>query len=175
MDETIFVLGLGQTLKFFKDLDKPQIGVNDIWGHVQCEIILCIDDMHKFDRERLATIKNSKPKKFITHLPEWKKVFNGSTEIVKLSPISEPFNSQKIYYSVNSPFVAASLASTLGYKNIVLFGVDFLTHKRLTGVNILSRVIKDFKWLHDNLKKEDINLFVGHRASRLIDVLPLWK
>jgi hypothetical protein len=177
MNETIFVLGLGETLKFFKDFDKPKIGVNDIWSRVKTEMVVCIDRPEKFETQRLEVIKNCKPEIFFTYTPEWKKYFNESyfwkAPIVSLK--TRTFDNKTIFHSNNSTFVACSIAYLLGTKNIVIYGADFISHKKLKGASTIQNITKDFAWLRDNLKDNGVNLYVGHQASRLHDVLPLWS
>lgn len=174
MNETIFILGLGETLKFFNEFDKPKIGVNDIWSRVKTEMVVCVDSQNKFDSKRLQTIKESKPEKFYSHIKDWGKVFNGSFNHLPIHPVGI-FKEDKVYYSNNSPFVAASLAYTLGYKNIVIYGADFNSHTKLKGLHTFNKILSDFKWLKENLNQRGVKLMVGHRASRIAQVLPLYK
>jgi hypothetical protein len=175
MKETVFVLGLGETLKFFRDYDKPTIGVNDIWSRVRTEIIVCVDAPFKFDEKRKRIISGSDPSTFYSHLYDWKAQFPETFSKIKLNNPGGEFKEKLIYQSNNSPFVACSIAYTLGFKNIVLYGVDFNSHKKLNGYDTLKRINKDFLWLNENLKTRGVNMFVGHRASKLSDILPLWK
>lgn len=179
MHETIFVLGLGETLKFFNDFKAPTIGVNDIWSKVKTQIVVCVDQPSKFVPDRLNTIKNCKPKIFFSQLKEWGKYitepYYWNVPIVAVDHRKTPFRENVIYHSNNSPFVACSLASTLNYKNIVIYGVDFNNHPKLKGSFALTRIVKDFDWLKGNLEKRGIELFVGHRASKLSEVMPVWE
>jgi hypothetical protein len=174
MLETVFVLGLGETLKFFKDWGKPCIGVNDIWAKVRTEIIVCVDAPFKFDERRRKVIANSDPEIFFSQTTDWKAQFPETFKKIKLENPKGVFKEGVIYQSCNSPFVACSIAFNLGFKNIVLYGVDFNTHKKLKGHYILKSIHEDFTWLNNKLKERGVNMYVGHRASRLIDVLPLW-
>ena len=178
MNETIFVLGLGETLKFFKDFNSPKIGVNDIWSRVKTEMVVCIDRPNRFSGQRLQTIKECSPQIFYTFLPEWRAYKPDSyywKAPIKSVGKNENFKEGVIYHSVNSPFVACNIAYLLGAKNIVMYGVDFMSHPKLKGNSAISKIIFDFNWLNNNLKKRGVNLYVGHSASRLSGILPVWS
>jgi hypothetical protein len=173
MNETIFVLGLGETLKFFKEFEKPTIGVNDIWQYVKTQTVVCVDYPNKFNPTRLAAIKESNPAKFYSQIDTWKKHLGESFEKISIHEPRKAFHENKIYHSVTSPFVACSLAYTLGYKNIVLYGVDINTHPKLK--SLIATIYKDFIWLNNNFKERGVKMYVGHKASKLFGVLPHWK
>lgn len=178
MNKTVFILGLGETLKFFKDFDKPKIGVNDIWAKVQTEMVVCIDRPEKFTATRLDVIKNCTPKIFFSYLNNWKESKKNSyywKAPIKGIEKGEVFKEGVIYHSVHSPFVACNIAYLLGAKNIVMYGVDFLSHSKLKGLNAISKIVSDFNWLNENLKKRGVNLYIGHSASRLSESLPVWS
>lgn len=179
MNETIFVLGLGETLKYFKDFDKDAIGVNDIWKHVETKYIMCLDSKTSFTHERLKRIRTSWPDIFYSHLKEWEPHFKSHFQKLPLvmgqDKAGGSFEPGKLYYSTNTTFTACSLAATQGYKNIVMYGADFNTHPNIKGPNQIKTVLTHFKWLNDNLKPLGINLFIGHPKSKLSQVLPLWK
>ena len=123
MNETIFVLGLGETLKFFKDFQSPKIGVNDIWSKVETEMVVCIDRPEKFTDQRLKVIKSCKPKIFYSYLDNWKESKKESyywKAPTKGLEKNELFKEGVIYHSLNSPFVACNIAYLLGAKNIVM-------------------------------------------------------
>jgi hypothetical protein len=175
--KTIFVLGLGETLKFFRDFDSPKIGVNDIWAKVKTEMVVCVDPPRRFTASRLAVIKTCTPKMFYSNIDDWKEFkdcFYWKTAthgIIK----DQPFNENHIYHSVNSPFIACNLAYHLGAQQIVMYGVDFLSHSKLKGTLIMEKILKDFSWLNENYKKRGVTLYVGHAGSRLAEILPLWS
>lgn len=76
---------------------------------------------------------------------------------------------------MNSPFVACNIAYLLGAKNIVMYGVDFMSHSKLKGSSTISKIVSDFEWLRDNLKERGANLYIGHEASKLHGSLELWR
>lgn len=178
MNETIFVLGLGETLKFFKDFDKPKIGVNDIWAKVKTEMVVCIDRPEKFTASRLQIIKSCSPQIFYSYLDTWRQFKNESyywKAPIKGIEKNEVFKEGVIYHSLHSPFVACNIAYLLGAKNIVMYGVDFLSHSKLKGASAISKIVSDFAWLNENFKKRGVSLCIGHPASRLNGTLELWS
>jgi hypothetical protein len=177
LNETIFVLGLGETLKFFKDFDSPKIGVNDIWSRIKTEIVVCIDRPEKFTPSRLSVIKSCSPKIFFSYLNDWRDSKKESyywKASIKGVQKGEIFKEGVIYHSVHSPFVACNIAYLLGAKNIVMYGVDFMSHSKLKGANAISKIVSDFTWLNENFKQRGVNLYIGHSASRLSETLPVW-
>ena len=179
MHETIFVLGLGETLKYFTHFDHDAIGVNDIWKHIPTKYIMCLDSKVRFNEERLKTIRTSWPDVFYSHLEEWHQHFKSHFERLplKMGPdrAGGKYIKGKLYYSNNTPFTACALAATQGYKNIVIYGADFNNHPHIKGAVLISTVLKDYRWLRDSLKPLGINLYIGHSKSKLSQVLPLWN
>jgi hypothetical protein len=178
LNETIFVLGLGETLRFFKDHNAPKIGVNDIWSKVKTEMVVCIDRPEKFTTPRLNTIKDCTPKIFYSYLDDWRNS-KPSSHYWKAPTKSilkgEVFHEGTIYHSLNSPFVACNIAYLLGAKNIVMYGVDFMSHSKLKGSTAISKIISDFQWLNESIKKRGSTIYIGHTATKLNGALELWK
>lgn len=178
MNETIFVLGLGETLKFFQDFNAPKIGVNDIWSKVKTEMVVCIDRPERFTSSRLEVIRSCTPQIFFSYLDDWRASKQSSfywKRKIKGLGKNEIFQGNTIYHSLHSPFVACNIAYLLGAKNIVMYGVDFISHSKLKGSSTISKIVSDFEWLRDNLSKRGVNLYIGHQASRLSGSLELWR
>ena len=163
----INVLGLGESLKDFKQDGSITIGVNDIWKYHKTHYIVCVDRINAFSVERFKTIHHSKPIKFLSHLEEWQPLM-PTFELIKLNSgrgnIKE-IESENYCYSNNSPYVAVVLAYKLGATTINIYGVDFNTHKNFKD-NMLLAAIKDFKVLFDYLKSKGIKINVT-KSSKL--------
>jgi len=168
------ILGLGVTLDTYTG--GFSIGVNDIYRYVSTDIIVCVDHKQAFKPDRLAVIENSTPSKFISHIPEWSTMANF--ELIQLTgrkPTAfELMESEKYYGHNNSTYVAVQVAARMGFKDIVLHGVDFKGHKHLDTPDTIPHILERFKQLKDVYNTFDIGLHVSSKDSRLIEVLPLW-
>jgi len=76
----------------------------------------------------------------------------------------------QVYHVDNSPFTAMSLAVTYGYTDIVLWGVDFNTHRYLKAVTS-SPPFNQFAWAVQ--KKFGVRIFKGHTDQSLN--LSVWE
>lgn len=166
MKKTVNILGLGESISDFKPDGNITIGCNDIWKHQPTHAVVCIDRKKAFTPERLATIENSKPFQFFSHLDEWSN--HPSFRKINLHPARGRFEwlNDFIPYSNNSPSVACSIAfKYFGATEIRLFGVDFKTHPNFHDEKIIS-TIKDFRLLNELLKKSGCKI-VTHPKSIL--------
>lgn len=169
-EDRICVLGLGETVKYYHG-NSVTIGVNDIYRHFHTDYLVCIDRPGRFNKERWEYIKNSKPKKMYSQLDDWKEV-QGYEKIV-IKPFSGLLNWEAIGHSNNSPFVACIISYLLGFKEIVMYGVDFNTHNSLKSERHIARILKDYKLLYDRFQEEGITLRLGHEDSVLYSVIPV--
>jgi hypothetical protein len=181
------ILGTGETLKFHTKVDGETIGVNDIWGFVETDYILTVDDFNNFKQKRyfprlqksisrLECIKQSKPQKFLSQLTCWKDVVNY--EHIRITRFNGVGSLKEIQYSNNSPFVALSWAINNGYKTISFFGVDFVSHKNLSyGAHPgrFQKLIADYKDIAVFCKQYGIKVYAGDRYSILADIFPVLK
>jgi len=62
-----------------------------------------------------------------------------------------------------------SYATLLGFKEIVLWGVDFIDHKHITAIESVPA----FSEFSQAVQKQGINIYKGHHLSKLN--LPVWK
>lgn len=167
------VLGLGESLKEFKEDGSITIGVNDIHSKVKTDYVVCIDVQKAFNRERLKTILKTNCKGFYSQSDEWELIDNFTKiEFNKVRGLLNGLDSERFCYSNNSTYVAVILAYKLGAKEIVIWGADFVTHPNFKN-HSFDRVIEDFKALNKALKERGVNLFVGSDYSVLSKFLPL--
>jgi hypothetical protein len=126
------------------------IGVNDCWKWGRpTDYLMVLDNPERFSDPRKQIILNSKPHHFITGQYGWWKHFsksdmpkqklayqevhctNGPQVIsYRFSRWTGTLKNDRIHYSSTSPMCAITLAYLLGYKEIILWGVDFNTHKK---------------------------------------------
>lgn len=170
IENRICVLGLGETIKYYSG-NSTTIGVNDIYRYFNTDYIVCIDRPGRFTKERLEYIKGSKPKKMYSQLDDWKEL--QGYEKITIKPFNGQLSWEAVGHSNNSPFVACIISYLLGFKEIVMYGVDFNTHSSLKSERHIARILKDYKLLHDRLQEEGISLRLGHTNSVLHSVIPV--
>lgn len=143
----VSIIALGESASQF-DGKGDTLGVNDAWRHFHTDILLVCDPPNRFTPERRKIITDSKPRLFISNQLPWMRhfmpednadrirpsmryneLFFSDGRKMRFSPWKGLFNTDRVHYSLTSPFVAINLAYKLGYKEIVLWGVDFKTHK----------------------------------------------
>lgn len=66
----------------------------------------------------------------------------------------------KLYKSKTSPFIAVTMAYSLGYDKIVLWGVDFINHRIVKGSKLKSEVA-NFESLQKALVKNEASMYLG--------------
>jgi hypothetical protein len=166
----INVLALGETLNLYKKDSDITFGVNDIWGRVHVDNIVCVDPQINFSVERMQIIWQSEPKKFYTHLPEWS--FMKGYERIKLRTDNiVDFKGDAIPVSIVSPYVAVCLAYKLYEpETITLYGVDLVNHPKLQSRT--SRVKEDFRRLFEYLIFKNCKIQLASKYGALKNTLP---
>jgi superoxide dismutase len=165
------VLGLGESVKEYKPSKNLTIGVNDISKYHNTDIVVCLDRIHKFNRQRALNIVNNTGVLY-THLFEWKNLKKNIKiiELAKGRGTLDALNEIDVYpYSNNSTYLAVVLAYKKGAKIINLYGADFNTHKNFKG-NLLKQALKDWKNLSEILKLNGCTLKVT-KQSKLSEFL----
>ena len=171
------VLGLGESLsEFIPSPDIQTMGVNDIWSKFPAASIVCIDPKRVFTPERLSVIRNSKPIKFFSQLPEWEDNFGKAFELIEFQKprgsLLKLDESNKVCYSFCSPYVACVLAYKMGAEEITMHGCDFNSHKVLSQPYKQAIIKRDFINLYNELKRRGVRLFVGSKKSFLAGFMP---
>lgn len=168
------ILGCGNTAKFFKG-GCDSFGVNDAWKFFKTDCLVVVDPKRNFRKEeRLDFIEQCNPKKFYYFYRwlEWSKIPNG--EMYHATAWNGNYKEGKIYYSNNTPFVAVSLAITLGYDEIYIYGVDFYKHKNFnpqgshSAKRYFAKAMKDFKELKHI---SGIEMYAGHGSSAMAEIM----
>ena len=172
----IHVLGLGDSLTYYKPDGNISIGVNDIYKHIKTDYVVCIDHLTAFSKDRLEIILKTKSKSFYSQISDWGLVVPNFKliEFNRGRGILNELDNEKFCYSNNSPFVACILAYKLGAKKIVLHGVDLIDHSHIKG-NSKEKALLDYKNLNKALLSRNVELFVGSEDTNLISFLPLFN
>lgn len=183
MRKTIHVLGLGESLEFFKHDGNVTIGVNDINRLVKTDYLLMVDPIKSLVPEYKEVVKNS-DSQFWCQLDEYDgfvKNFN-KMELARGRGSCDDFDSDRFVYSITSPFCAVHLAYKLGANDIVMWGVDFNTARCNEEKDLepmckfkQERALKDFTNLRNALNNRNVNFYVGHEMSLFSSILPVFQ
>lgn len=172
------VLGMGSSLLAYKEIDHKNdiiVGVNDVGKHHKLDYLILVDPPTRFNKERLSVIINTDAS-IITIFPEWERHFKF-IYLVKPAQVRSDLSlldSDYYVYSISSPFVAAVHAYKLGASEIVMYGVDFTTHKALSKPDKLKKIQRDFYNLMLELKKRNVGLYIGSPESALNGFIPVY-
>lgn len=187
---TVSIIGCGDSAKdWFKTPCNLSIGVNDCFkfGH-QVDYLLCLNAPWKFQarkqngyQDRLSVIQQSKPKKFITCLEEWKKywfTYWFDTEFQMINPrlFGKHLVNGQLYHAKTSPFCGMSYAFNLGAKDIILCGVDFLNHGTMKpGKRETQFEIEEYARFADIIEKQGTKVWIGNSETALNKYFEVWK
>jgi len=158
----IAVLGLGESLSEYSGGFDLTIGVNDIWGKVQTDIVVCVDKPERFTPERLQTIATSRPIRFYTQVSDWKERPDYfAITLQEQYPAYECLlDIPSVPKSLCSPFVACCIAYKFHEaEEIHLFGADFISHPHLKEISI-RRILVHFTTLKEALRKKRVSLII---------------
>lgn len=175
-----FILGCGSTGAEMPALpDTHVIGVNDAnkFNKPMNELLFLNSSRHFNEaaiyaegKSRLDIIKESKVSQVVTlHtcLSQWEEIFPGIVRKIAVTRWSKVYQPQTIYHCDSSPFTAMSYAVTLGFTEIVLWGVDFINHRYLKAESSAG-YYSDFA----SRVSHKCNIYKGSKESKL--TLPVW-
>ena len=159
------------------------IGVNDClkFGH-QVDNLVVVNSPIKFfpsvkngHVDRLKIITSSKPKKFFGHDTRWRQYF-PQYEGLAIKPYHGNFRKGRIYSTSTSPFIAITLAASLGATEIILWGVDFINHHAWRpGQRDFGIEFDYYRLLFEQLIDDGIKMWLGNEQSVFNQVLPIYK
>lgn len=153
------------------------IGVNDCLKHgAHPDQLVIINFERKFTHERLKTILATRPKKVWTHTSTWKKHFSNA-EVIKLSPFNGyvRVKSGLTYCSKTSPLVALSLAVNQGATEIIIWGIDFVSHPNYRkGTKNGDFEVKTYLRFFDQLASQGIKVYRGANGTAFDSELPMY-
>lgn len=170
---TVHIIGCGSTGANW-DGKGPSIGVNDCWKFGKSTgSLLVLNRKSTFTPERLKIIEESKPTLFYSNLDEWRKPFKDMRKIDTTRWNGTMINNV-IYHSKTSPFCALSLAYNLGYRIMVLWGVDFVDHASYSpGKHGFEAEKLQYYSFIKTLKTKGAQVYAGCYGSTL--GLPIYK
>jgi hypothetical protein len=167
------IIGCGQTAQLWNG-EGYSIGVNDCWKYgIITDRLIVVNSLNKWP-ERRKVVLNSTPKDGLysmisnfVHHPNYKHI--GSMQRWKGN-----YKPGILYNSITSPFISLSMAHNIGYKEIVLWGVDLVDHPNVKGYS-LNREVMQFDTFCKSLLKEGTKVYLGSEFGALKEILPVWK
>lgn len=155
------------------------IGVNDAFKFCYpTDYLLCCNWPTKFPIHRLNIIKASRPKTFYSNVEQWRAFFPGMVKIRLNSWDGHLYPTRRDEFSSahTSPFIAMSMAYKQGAKDIILWGVEFISHSTYDQHNPQTRAeVKVYKQMVESLNREGVNVWLGKEGSLLEEFVPVWK
>lgn len=171
---TVDIVATGQSSQNWKRHDFA-IGVNDCWklGKETDALVVC-NRPEQFKGDRFEIIKNSKPKEFYSHKSNWSEWFPKWKKL-NLAPWYGTINPGQVYNSDTSPFIAISLAYTLGAKTIILWGVDFINHHLYNPGNPeTKKEIVRYLELIAALNEKGVEVYLGASGTAFDNLLSVY-
>lgn len=163
------VLGLGKSIHDFKEYEGYRIGVNDIYRYTYCDRVIVVNSFTKLP-ERKQYIDTARPLDGLwSHLSSFKE--HPEYRKLEMKPFNGIVRPKTVYFSKSSPFIAMSMAYALGFKEIVLWGVDLVDHPILKDKNKIAE-INNFCKFTSEINKQGVQVYKGSKYSQLD--LPIW-
>jgi hypothetical protein len=160
---TINIIGCGPSAEHW-DGKGESLGVNDCEKTgKKVQKLLVVDFPLKFEQERFNIIQRSEAI-FYSQLTAWMKykpTFDMKN-VIHFSRWRGRLESGKVNCSLTSPFVAISLAWSLGYQEIILWGVDMNNGKPYH-----DEEVSNIKSLCACLWKDGCKVLVGAKGGAL--------
>lgn len=165
------IIACGETAKEW-DRQGYSIGVNDCWKYHPTNVLVVINSFSgRADKERLKIIEQSKPTFFLSHT-KWKRPDFRFINILTFTGRIEP--GQFYHNNGSSPFVATTVAVAMGFKDIILYGVDMVDHPIIKD-SYLEREVDSWRRLSAAIVKYDCRLYLGKNYGALSPILPAWN
>lgn len=162
--------------EWFKTPCDLSIGCNDMLKFgAQPDQLVIINFERKFTPDRLKTILSTRPKKVWTHTSTWTKHFSNAV-VIKLSPFNGFVRDGLIYSSKTSPLVALSLAVRQGATEIIIWGIDFISHAAYRkGTKTGDFEVKAYLRFFEQLTKRGIKVWRGAEGTAFDLQLPIYE
>lgn len=184
---TISVVACGDSAKeWYKTPCHISIGVNDCFkfGH-EVDYLVLVNSPFKFEPRRptnngvnrLETIIDSTPKKVYVHNSNWRSYFKHKSQVenIAMRDYHGRYLKGRVYFSKTSPFVATTLAASLGAKDIILWGVDMVNHWRFQpGKKEFDSELSVYCDLFEQLEKNGIKCWIGNDNTVLSKYLKVY-
>jgi len=151
------------------------IGVNDSlrFGR-DTDVLILVNAPAKF-KERLNVIKKSKAKVLTNSVHTWKPYFPECQKIERLISFNSRILKNFVYMSQTSPIIAISYAIKQGAKEIILWGVDFLNHRKWAkGTKAGDREIAVYCRFFKECERIGVKVYLGANGTAFDNLLPVY-
>lgn len=170
------IIGCGQTSEGWQNTRHDfTIGVNDCkkFGH-DPDYMVVIDSPKRFTKDRIEIMKATKSK-LITRDDQWKHIL-GESEKVRLQHFGKYLKKGHVYNSKTSTFVAMSIAFNMGANDIVLHGVDLVSHQVFhPGNRLYDYEMRQYEKFCRMLRDIGVRVWVSSHESALAKFLNVYK
>lgn len=179
----VSVIGCGDSAKDWNKVPVDlSIGVNDCVKHGhEVDYLVVVNSPLKFHprldnkyTDRLKVITDSKPKRFFCHNTNWRK-WVPNAELLGFKTFIGTYRKGRVYCSKTSPFVAITLAASLGATDIIIWGVDMVNHHTYSpGKRGFNIEFEYYKLLFEQLQQTGVKVWIGNEDTVLKQFLPLY-
>lgn len=182
----VAIVGCGASAKNWASVHVDlSVGVNDCFKFgANPDYLVLVNSAHKFrprptnnQTDRLSVIRSGSYKKVFIHDfgASWKAYFPNAEKIALRSFIGS-LSRKRVYSSKTSPFVAITLAYSLGATELILWGVDMLDHIHYSpGKAHFDSELRNYLKLFELLKANGVKVWIGSPDSVLKPYLPLYQ
>lgn len=179
---TFSIVACGESAKDWIP-NGTSIGVNDAFKFgKKLDYLVVVNSPVKFYPsskngmiDRLKTITATKPDRFFCHQSNWIGYF-PNYELIHMRNFVGTYRKGKIYSSKTSPFVAITLAASLGATEIIIWGVDMLNHHKFSpGKRDFDIELGYYRLLFEQLEQNGIRCFIGNENTIFKRILPVWQ
>lgn len=150
--------------------DGFKFGVHPDW-------LVLVNAARKFNK-RLEVIKQTQAKRvLVSSLKEWVKIFPKAERLRRLIEYHTRTRLRiGAHYTLRtSPIICISLALEAGATDIILWGIDFRSHKSVVaGTKSGEREIDLYKDFFKKVEALGVRLWRGANGSVFDNVIPLW-
>lgn len=171
--EVCNILACGQTVTNW-DGQGYSIGVNDCWKYgIITDRLIVVNSLTKWPDRRSIVLRSTPKDGLYSQISS----FNHHPNYKHIGPMQRwrsKIAQGTLYHSSTSPFIGISMAHNMGFKEIVLWGVDFINHPNVKG-NTLTREIMYYETFSKALLKEGTKVYLGSEFGALKEILPIWK
>lgn len=129
----------------------------------------------KFRSERLAVIKRTTAQVWCTSRGQWVGLLPLAQQLTRAVSFSGYIRAGFVYTSATTPIMCMSMAINKGARQLVLWGVDMITHHAYRkGTKYGDREIGVYEKFFAACRKIKVEVYIGSHGTAFDKSLPLW-